>query len=150
MKTISGTEEFLAIIGSDGKVTENVKLAEYFNFYDLTSLTSLEGVTMGAGCRLSGLPDNIQITVENLTEEEKQKLNRIPLDHLNMSNWRDDCGTAYCLAGWMETFYPDPDKNTLEIGLDHLPNVGHLFYAPTKPVRKWLESLRDQENCGGQ
>ena len=122
MKTISTSEEFSALIGSDGKVTETVKLTE--------------------GCYLYNLPEGIKITVSNLTEEEKQKLSRIPLDHLNMDNWHNDCGTAYCLAGWMETFYPDPEKATAEIGQDHLPNVGHLFFAPTESVRKWLESLR--------
>ena len=55
MKTIHNTEEFLALIGPDGRVTEPVQLAEGCELDDLTGLRSLDGVTLAEGCALYDL-----------------------------------------------------------------------------------------------
>ena len=75
MKTIHNTQEFLAVIGPDGLVTEPVELAarrwlprlwglrsldgvalaKGCWLYDLTGVTSLDGVALAPGCGLTGL-----------------------------------------------------------------------------------------------
>ena len=55
MKTIHNTEEFLALIGPDGRVTESVQLADGCELDDLNALTSLDGVTLAEGCALYDL-----------------------------------------------------------------------------------------------
>ena len=55
MKTIHNTQEFLAVIGPDGWVTEPVQLAKDCWLGGLHSLRSLDGVALVEGCWLGGL-----------------------------------------------------------------------------------------------
>jgi len=55
MKTINTEDELFALLDEQGRMTEPARLAEGCWLHGLTSVTSLDGLTMAEGCELLGL-----------------------------------------------------------------------------------------------
>lgn len=70
------------------------------------------------------------MNIENLTILA-EKLERLPTMHFSMRDW--DCGTAACIGGWTNRWFPDAESAYEALGLENGDNwegTGRQLFYP--------------------